>query len=438
MTYRASAVVIDNGSYTTKAGFASDNLPSLVFNSNYIYDESSQKVIVGDDEMDKYSQNEVSTLLDNGLIYNFDNIVHNWQYVYDNIDNHNGIDSKEFPLVMTEQSWNTMKNKTKTCQIVFEQLEVPLFSLVKNPISQLYRCGKSTGLVIDIGAAVTSVTPIFDGIIQNKCSYHSKFAGDFLNLHVKHYLEGKVTSIDELLPSTFRSSSTTASFKQYYMSTHVLQEFKNLSINYHVSNFQLYDHKYIDVSDQRNFLENLFDPTANKLPNVTIPEPTIDKPSSHGLTNLVFLAIKNLEASLLPNNDSNNVNGVTASSHNRFARFMEIFKQLLSNVLITGGVSLCNGLSDHVINDLKSLTQKYFPNYPFSYNVQLIRPSNSSDTAEIWDKQFGSWLGACNLASMLNDNDENSGSAKIALDNWFITKADYEELGEDIITEKFK
>lgn len=431
MAYTAPAVVIDNGSYTTKAGFALDDLPSLVFNSNYIVDKATNNVIVGDDEMDKYSQYPVSTLLEDGLIYNFDNIVHNWRYVYNNIDNHNLIDSKEFPLVMTEQSWNTMKSKVKACQIVFEEFEVPLFSLVKNPLSQLYRCGKSTGLVIDVGSGVASVTPILDGVIQNKSSFHSKYAGDFINLHILNYLEGKVQSVDELLPASYRTASD--SFKSYYMSTHVLQEYKNLSLNYQVSNLEIYDHKFLDVSDQRNYLENLFDPNLNKLPNVNLPEPSFDVPASQGLTNLVYMSIKSLEATLMPRNDDQ-----SSHSQNRFARFMEIFKQLLSNVLITGGTSLASELSDHVINDIKALMQKYFPNFPFAYHVQQIRPTLNNDNADIWDKQFGSWLGACNLASMLNENDENSSSAKIALDNWFISKADYEELGEDLILEKFK
>lgn len=427
MAYTSPAVVIDNGSFTTKAGFALEDLPSLVFSSNYMINPETQAVIVGDEELEANCQNEVMTLLDNGLIYNFDNIVHNWQYVYDNIDNHNPIDPKEYPLVLTEQFWNTSKNKVTACQIAFENLEVPIFSLVKTPIAQLYRAGKSTGLVIDIGSSVTSVTPILDGIIQQKSTYHSKYAGDFLNLHVLNYLQTKTTP-DNLLPAKFHNASE--SFKNYYRSHNILQEFKNLSISYQTKYYKLYNNDYMNVSDQHNYLENLFDPTLNKLPGITIPEPTLDKPSSHGLTNLVFLALKNLEASLLPAaNDS--------TAQNKFARFIEIFKELLSNVLITGGTSAANGLPDHIINDLRALTQKYFPNYPFSYAVQQIRPNNT-ESAEIWDRQFGAWLGACNLASMLNDNNEESNSAKIALDNWFITKADYEELGEDLIVEKFK
>lgn len=109
MTYTAPAVVIDNGSYTTKAGFSLEDLPSLVFNSNYMKHDKTQQVIIGDELMENNSEQQVMKLLDDGLIYDFDNIVYNWQYVFDNVDNNNPINSSEFPLVVTEQPWNIEK-----------------------------------------------------------------------------------------------------------------------------------------------------------------------------------------------------------------------------------------------------------------------------------------------------------------------------------------
>lgn len=429
MAYTSPAVVIDNGSYTTKAGFALEDLPSLVFSTNYAVDNKTGSVIVGDDEICAQPENEVMTLLDNGLIYNFDNIVHNWQYVYDNIDNHNAIDAKEFPLVLTEQSWNTSKNRLTATQIAFETLEVPIFSLVKTPIAQLYRAGRSTGLVIDVGASVTSVTPILDGIIQHKSCFHLKYAGNFVNLHVLDYLQLQLKQVvNNLLPKQYHGGSD--SFKTYYISHNVLQDYKSLALNYQLRNYQLPNNTHIPVGDSTNFLESLFQPTLRKLPDVVIPEPVVDKPHTHGLTNLIFLCLKSLEASLLPpTNDS--------SSHNKLAKFTEIFKELLSNILITGGTSNGSGLPESIINDIRAMTQQYYSNYPFSYSIYPIRHS-TGDSNETWDRQFGAWMGACNLASMLNDSNEQSNSVKIALDNWFVTKADYEELGEDLIVEKFK
>lgn len=116
---------------------------------------------------------------------------------------------------------------------------------------------------------------------------------------------------------------------------------------------------------------------------------------------------------------------------------------MLSNILITGGSSLTTGLSQRVINDIYKSAHQFFPNYIFTQPGRLVLGTlgnyQQNDINEVWDKKFGSWLGACNLASMLNDNDnQESNGINIALDNWFVTKSDYEELGEDLILEKFK
>ncbi|CUM46733.1 uncharacterized protein AC631_02415 [Debaryomyces fabryi] len=450
MTYTSPAVVIDNGSHTTKAGFALDDLPSLVFNSNYVVDSNS-KVQVGDRQIDENPESEIMTFMENGLIYNFDNIVHNWQYVYDNIDNNNPINAKEFPLMLTEQPWNTSKNKLATTQIAFETLEVPIFSLVKTPLSQLYHMGRSTGLVIDVGSSVASVTPILDGIIQSKSSFHSKYAGDFSNLHALNFLESK-TSIDNLIPLKFQSTRMSQSFKDYQISYNLLQDFKSSMLNVceipasqstnalNPKNYQLPNKSHIGVNrEQINLLENLFQPNFSPLLNLTIPEVNFNKPQTNGLSNLVLLALKNLESSFIPNNEPINAQNVNS----RYTKFNEILRELLSNILITGGSSLTTGLSQRVINDIYKSAHQFFPNYIFTQPGRLVLGTlgnyQQNDINEVWDKKFGSWLGACNLASMLNDNDsQESNGINIALDNWFVTKSDYEELGEDLILEKFK
>lgn len=101
------------------------------------------------------------------------------------------------------------------------------------------------------------------------------------------------------------------------------------------------------------------------------------------------------------------------------------------------------GFSDRVCGDISRTAPSVLPNYMITSQYKIyINPLRNyplGDINDIFDKKFGSWLGAANLANMLNDavEDEN-GSANIALDNWFISKADYEELGEDLVVEKFK
>lgn len=466
MAHPSPAVVIDNGSFTTKAGFALEDLPLLVFSSNYALDEN-QHVIVGDNNIANNPTSEVMTLLENGVVYNYENIVHNWQYVYDNLDNGSPISASEYPLVLTEQTWNTSKGKLAAAQTAFETLQVPIFLLVKTPLAQLYHKGKSSGLVIDLGASSASVTPILDGIVQHKSTFHSKYAGDFGNLHVLNSLHGKLGDdyLSKMLPKRYVGTTPSESFKNYHVSHNFLHQFKQLVLLINEfppqfqqqvyqnqpapaqtpSHFQLANGSYVTVSadEKINLLEGIFQPQQYELPNIKIPEGNFEKPATHGISNLVLLTLKHLEGSFLTS-----VADGQQTNSNAYAKFNEVLRELLTGLVITGGSSLAAGLSERIMADVRRNVAQILPNYPLTQPgklyIQPLRNPNLGELNETWDKQFGGWLGAANLASMLNDVSEEEGAgglssgASIALDNWFITKADYEELGEDIVLEKFK
>ncbi|KAM9917477.1 hypothetical protein OXX80_013255, partial [Metschnikowia pulcherrima] len=137
----------------------------------------------------------------------------------------------------TEPVWNSAKARAAMAQAAFEEFQVPLFSLVKSPLAQLYHMGRSSGLVIDVGGAVASVTPVLDGIIQSKSSFHSKYAGDFLNLHCLRSLETKLGATHDtldyarLIPARFQRGVMSDSFKRYHVTQHFLAGFKHAMVS---------------------------------------------------------------------------------------------------------------------------------------------------------------------------------------------------------------
>lgn len=458
------AVVIDNGSSTTRAGFASDEIPSLVYNSVYQRDDQGN-VIVGDENVNSHPDLDVMTLVKDGLIYDYENIASNWQYAYDSLDNGNGVDPKDHPLVMTEETWNTTKNKTAMAQLAFEQFNVPLFSLVKSPLAQLYHAGRLSGLVIDVGASKVSVTPILDGIIQQKSTFHSKYGGDFVTLHAMRSLEAKLghqpAQLDfaRLIPSKYASGTVLDSFKAYHATHNLLHNFKQTMLyvtepppgvppqssyylgppHQHPSAYQLPDKTLVSYKDNEiiPLTEPLFVPHSYKLPGVPVPDPSFEKPHTHGLLNIVLFTIKSLELSFM----SSVANESQSLSAN--ARFNDVMRQLFQNFLLTGGGSLLPGLSDRLCGDLGRSAPQVLPNYAITGTYKLyitpLRNHAAGDIHDVFEKRFGAWLGASTLANMLNMSTEgDNGSVNVALDNWFISKADYEELGEDYIVEKYK
>lgn len=466
MVQSVPAVVIDNGSNTTRAGFALEEIPSLVYNSNYVVDASG-RIIVGNDEIAKHPELDVIMLTDDGTFSNPENLAPNWRYAFENLDGGNGVDATETPLMVTEPTWNSSRAKAQMAQIAFEDLTVPLFSIVKTPLAQLYYMGRSSGLVIDIGSSVASVTPVLDGIIQLKSCFRSKYAGDFVDLHCLSSLLAKMNTnltqpdYSRLLPKKFQQGVASGSFKLYYTSHDILRNFKQTMlhangtppgiaptimyhslqpVHQHPPYYQLTDGSQIPYSDHDilPLVEAMFAPHAYKIPGVNVPEPALDKASTHGISNLILFALKNLESSFMSSMANDNQN----SSAN--ARFNEVLKQLLANVLITGGGSLVSGFSDRLCGDLSRSAPQVLPNYyallsSYRQGLSPLRNHGSRGLNDALEKQFSAWLGAANLAAMLRENfGDESGTASIALDNWFISKSDYDELGEDLIVEKFK
>lgn len=458
------AIVIDNGSHTTRAGLALEDLPLLVFNSNYVVGPSGE-TLFGDEAITQNPGAEVMTIMDDGALYDTDRARDCWGHVFQHLDGGNGVSPLDHALMATEPVWNSAKARAAMAQAAFEEFQVPLFSLVKSPLAQLYHMGRLSGLVIDVGGAVASVTPVLDGIIQLKLSFHLKYAGDFLNLHCLRSLETKLGATHDtldyarLIPARFQKGVMLDSFKRYHVTQHFLAGFKHAMVSttesppglpplnayypqaphQHPAQYQLPGGGHVTYLDQEltALTEPLFVPHAYQLPGLTLPEPAFNKAGSHGISNLVLFAIKNLESAFL------SLAGNDGQGSNASARFNEILRQLFQNTLITGGGSLIHGFSDRICGDLSRTAPQLLPGYMITGSYKLyispLRNHSTGSIHDVFDKKFGAWLGAANLASMLRENSEDdNGSVAIALDNWFVSKADYEEMGEDMIVEKFK
>lgn len=444
MAHGLPAVVFDTGTSTTRAGFALEDLPLLVVPS--AYQQAPEGARFGD-AMDP--QLEVMTLVDNGLVYNHDHVPQFWQSLYARLDAGNGADATEHPLMVTEPTWNVPKNKAAMAQIAFETLQVPLFSLVKTPLAQLYHMGRLSGLVVDVGAGVASVTPILDGVIQHKLAFHSRYAGDFANVHVLGALTEKAR-FSHLLPPLLAGAHST--YQHFYALHHVLHSFKETMLSVqepppgmagnfypgarpqHPELFQLPLGQHVPYLEHElgTLLEPLFVPNSSKA--VLVPEPVFDKASTHGVLNLVLYALKNLEQLYLALADARG-SGNT--------RFNEVLRLLFTNTLITGGTSLATGFAQRLCGDIQRLAPQVLPAYQittqYKLYIQPLRNHGMGDILDTFDKRFGLWLGAANLALMLNDVVEDDGaSVNIAMENWFVLKSDYAELGEDWVLEKFK
>ncbi|KAL5482163.1 hypothetical protein EMCRGX_G022457 [Ephydatia muelleri] len=135
------AIVIDNGTGTCKAGFAGDDAPKAVF--PFIVGRPRKQEL---DLKDCYIGDEAKRKR---------GVLGMW-YPISSME----LLPKEHPVLLTEAPLNPKANREKMTQIMFETFNVPqMYAAMTSPLA-LYASGRTTGVVVDSGDAVSHVLAV--------------------------------------------------------------------------------------------------------------------------------------------------------------------------------------------------------------------------------------------------------------------------------------
>lgn len=116
MEEEVTAIVIDNGSGSIKAGFAGDDVPRSVFPTtvgrlrtpSIMHDQ--KEVYVGEEAMQKKHLLKLESPIENGIIKNWDDMEKIWQHA---ISNELKVSAEEHPVLMTEAPLNPKQNRER-------------------------------------------------------------------------------------------------------------------------------------------------------------------------------------------------------------------------------------------------------------------------------------------------------------------------------------
>lgn len=222
-----NAIVADFGSYASKVGYAGEDYPRSYFRSNVgvLREESSdersgrrrpiKKVNYdtlnrpADTESNSDGDWEVANPVDpttglwyepgtsgnaksGGTSYNAndgkggDNDFHNdsadWSDLIPTFLRHGystalGIESSSSsnadvtthnPLLMIERSYNPPAIRQQVLEILMEECQVPATFLGRDATMACYACGRTTSTVVDIGYSGTTVSPVYEGYVEQR------------------------------------------------------------------------------------------------------------------------------------------------------------------------------------------------------------------------------------------------------------------------------
>ena len=460
-----SALVLDPGYSSVRAGFAGEDTPKSIIPSYYA-DSGSYKFF-GEQAVDLARPNvEIKNPIGrDGVVEDWDAAEALWKYSFANkltgvkpnkalqdwlndpqeIEKRGGLQKamaedvnterclEEHPLFMTEPSWNSTKAREKCAEVALESWAAPAFYLGRTGVMGAFGAGKSSALVVDFGASQLSVTPVHDGMVLKKGVVRSNLGGNYISSQVRnmfaanepqpitvipHYLVQSKQPVDAGQPAQAiikefspESLAPSASFRRYQEDKVVLEFKENClqawfnvnGIPFRGQGEAIAREQYQQYMHPFEFPDGYNQTFSSE--RYRIVESLFDHqayiPAPAGSEDAQLYPAPEAQHTLI---------GLIKQSLNQVD--VDIKPFLLANVVITGAGSLIKGLPDRIQFELG----KAFAN-------QRVRITASGMAVE---RKFGSWIGGSIMSSLGTFH------------QMWISKKEYDEHGAGIVEKRCK
>ncbi|XP_078592231.1 actin-like isoform X1 [Branchiostoma floridae x Branchiostoma japonicum] len=367
------AVVLDNGSYSIKAGIAGDFSPAANIrnvigkrrgNYNELYTSEDDKYI-GDEAIASQGRLTFDFPMQDGSVKNWRDLEAVWDHV---TRSEMGETLGDRPVIVTETTAMPRQQRERHLQVLFETFDVPAVFLVQQAAMALHAQGKSTGLVVSSGHGVTEVVPVYEG----HCIEHASRKLLYSGKHVTGQL-GRLLQFER--GYTFTSSSELEILRKIkqnmaFVATDYDTEIReNEALRSEPTEFTMPDGNPISIGNERfKCTEPLFRPEEAGV-------------HEQGLHELILRAIDSCDTDLRP--------------------------ELRNNILVYGGNTKLRGFVPRLRSELKGCSG--------GETFHLDAPSERENLA---------WIGASILGA-------DSGFS----DSW-ITMEEYAEHGGKVVHRK--
>lgn len=188
---QAKTVVIDNGTSLTKAGFASDMSPRLVFPS--LIGRPVKHVYIGNEAQAARANLELNYPIQRGTITNWDDMESIWFHTFYNELN---IAPEEYSVLLTEVPFSNEKNREKMAEIILETFNMQsIYIAMQTPLA-LYSTSRVTGMVIESGDGLSQVVPVYEGFVLLDAIQKLELAGQDVTENLANLCRVKEYSIE--------------------------------------------------------------------------------------------------------------------------------------------------------------------------------------------------------------------------------------------------
>lgn len=331
----------------------------------------------------------------------------------------------ENPVLVTEAPWNSPKAREKAIEIAMESWGTPAFWLSRTSVLAAFAAGKATALVVDVGGANTSVVAIHDGMVLKRSIQRSSIGGLWLSGQIRSMWESSEPKVN-IVP-TFMVENKKP------VEAGAPAEARLRKFDFDISpSFRAYEEERVLTEFKESVVEVWRGPggyLANEDYARSQAGRVFEMPdgSNQMWREQRFKVSEGMwvEAAAYPSlsaaSDATNAGSAAPPKVLTIPALIkasldgvdvDVRSMLLSNVVVTGSTSLLNGFNDRLNHELNAM-------YP-GMKIKLHAAGLTSE------RRFGSWIGGSILASLGTFH------------QMWISKQEYQENGVGIVEKRCK
>lgn len=365
------AIVLDIGSHTIRAGLSGHDHPKITEETVVGRPKLAgaitidhKDLYIGREAMEKRDILELSHPIKYSVVQNWEEIDKIYHHIF---FNQLLVDPNQSKVLVMEPPLNKRINREKITELMFETFSSGGFYLANSSVMSLFATGRTSGIVIESGLNETSVVPIYEGYALPQATLKLPIGGEEITNYLIENL--KANNIDLPYSKEFEVAQDLKE-KHCYMSIDFQQEINAVGMASGVlKECELPDGNKITLGVERfKSPEILFQPQLIR----------VEQPGIHEL------------------------------AHNSSLKCdVDIRKQLLKNIILSGGNTIFPKIREKLARDIKSLA-------PSNVDVVVKAPPERKHLA---------WIGGAILSSL----------DKFKM---WINHAEYEEYGTNVVNRK--
>ena len=402
LPHKTHSIVVDSGTFSTKAGFSGDESPQLVLKSVLGKVENDTTTFFGDDLDVRRDRLALHSPFRNGLVCRWDIMESIWDQLFQRLS----VNSKDTTVLLAEPSHNARVIREKHTELLFEKKGIRSLFMGKSAAWSCYANARGTGVVLDSGGGSTSVCTVAEGYVLPKSIIRDNISGrtlDKITLELlskrrdvkqfyPKYSYQKTVQADgstRIEPTSEFDSRTHKSYRDYMLmelGREIRESFCvcshekfDLRTNSNIPSkrYRLPDNTTINIGTERFLVpELMFNPTLHEISQSSVPVHT-----------MILMSIEKCGEQRLR-------------------------KELFGNLIVTGGNTAYEGFKERVEREITLRAAN-------SLRSKVV--GGSSKTSKC---QFTPWMGGSILGSM------------DSFEKMFITKKEYEECGASVVGRK--